>query len=125
MAEAARTPEEHFSESPLALAAFERVASLIEGLGGAEVKVSKTQIGFSRARGFAYVWTAPGRNPATSPAVVSLAFSHRIVSDRFRDVVQPRSNIWMHHLWIEDAAELDDEFATWLAAAYDDAAPTD
>src|SRR5690349_20785423 len=77
--------EEHFAEAPLALEVYTRVAELIEDLGGAEVTVSKTQVGFSRRRGFAWVWTPPGRDPATSPAILSIAYSHQIVSDRFRD----------------------------------------
>jgi hypothetical protein len=115
------SPAEHFSEAPRALEVYTRVAELVEGLGGAEVTVSKTQLGFSRRRGFAWVWTPPGRNPATSPAILSIAYSNRIVSDRFRDVVQPRPNIWQHHLWVEHPDQLDDEVFAWLEVAYDDA----
>ena len=116
-----RTPQEHFSQAPLALEVYTRVAELLESLGGAEVTVSKTQVGFSRRRGFAWVWTPPGRNPATSPAILSIAYAHRLVSDRFREVVQPRPNIWQHHLWVENPAQLDEEVFAWLEAAYDDA----
>src|SRR3954452_2613405 len=123
MAEAARTPEEHFSEAPLALEVFTRVATLIESLGGAEVKVSTTQGVFARCCVFAWVCTPPGPNPATSPAILSIAYTHRIVSDRFRDVVQPRPNIWQHHLWVEHPDQLDEEVFAWLEAAYDDAGP--
>jgi len=119
--DAAKSAEEHFSQAPLALAVYERVAALIEELGGAEVKVSATQVAFRRRRGFAYVWTPPGRNPATSPAILSIAYTHRIVSDRFREVVQPRPNIWQHHLWVDDPGDLDEEVFAWLEAAYDDA----
>jgi hypothetical protein len=67
------------------------VTDVIDGLGEAEVRVSKSQIAFRARRGFAYVWR-PGRY---------------VDND-----VQP-------YLEIRDLGQVDEEVARWLRDAYD------
>jgi hypothetical protein len=54
------TPEEHFAGHPIALAAYAAVHDLLEGMGGADVRTTRSQVAFRRRRGFAYLWL-PGR----------------------------------------------------------------
>jgi Domain of unknown function (DUF5655) len=55
--------------------------------------------------------------------VLSIAMDRPIVSDRFKEVVQPAPGTWMHHLEVRDPGEIDDEVATWLRDAADRAGP--
>jgi hypothetical protein len=119
---AARTPEEFFDGHPDGLAIYRRVADLIDGLGEAEVRVSKSQIAFRARRGFAYLWR-PGQYVDNDvPAVLSIPLPAEHKSKRLKSVVHPSPKVWMHHLEIMDPDQVDDEVARWLRDDYD-AAP--
>lgn len=112
------TPAEFFAGHPIGLAVFERVRSVVEALGPVEIRISKSQVAFRRARGFAYLWL-PGRylrRPA-SDVVLSIALGRRDDSSRWKEVVHPSSSHWIHHLEIGDAREVDDEVVGWLREA--------
>lgn len=120
-----RTPEEFFADSPAGLALFREVAAAVEALGGAEVRVSTSQVAFRRRTGFAYVWR-PGRYVRSDvPAVLSLALRRRLDSPRFKEVAHPAARVWMHHLELHQTAELDEQVRAWLAEAYASAGPRD
>ena len=88
----------------------------------ASVSTTTSQVAFRRRRGFAYVWN-PRRHLKTDvPAVLSIALPRRIDSPRFKEIVRPSPNVWMHHLELRTAAELDAEVAGWLREAYEAAA---
>ncbi len=115
-----RTAEDLFAGSPEGLALHDAVAAAVAELGEHEVRVSRTQVTFRRPRrGFAYVWPPDRVGHHEAPAVLSVALPRRLLSERFRDVAQPRANLWMHHLWLTDVAQVDDEVRDWLAEAYD------
>jgi hypothetical protein len=118
------TPEQHLAGHPLALAVFARVRDILEASGPVAMRVSKSQIAFRRERGFAYLWL-PGRYLARPGAdvVLSIALGGRDPSPRWKQVVEPVPGQWMHHLEIEDVADVDDEVATWLREAADRAGP--
>ncbi len=95
------------------------MTDVIDGLGEAEVRVSKSQIAFRARRGFAYVWR-PGRYVDNDvPAVLSIPLPAEDKSKRFKSVVHPSQKVWMHHLEIRDPDQVDDEVAKWLRDAYD------
>ena len=104
---------------PDGLEVYRRVTDVIDGLGEAEVRVSKSQIAFRARRGFAYVWR-PGRYVDNDvPAVLSIPLPAEDKSKRFKSVVHPSPKVWMHHLEIRDPDQVDDEVARWLRDAYD------
>lgn len=112
------TPEEFFADSPLGQAVLRRVTAVLSGVGGAEVRVSASQIAFRRRRGFAYLWR-PGQylhRPAAD-VVLSIVLGRRDGSPRWKEVVHPTQAHWMHHLEVHDAADVDDEVAGWLREA--------
>lgn len=117
-------PAALFSGHPVALAVFERVRELLAGVGPVHVRTTKSQVAFRRDRGFAYLWR-PGQylRGENAEVVLSIATDHPIVSDRFKEVVEPAPGRWMHHLEIRDPDEIDDEVATWLRVAADRAGP--
>jgi predicted nucleotidyltransferase len=99
---------------------FEAVRALVDDVGGGEMRVSKTQISFTRRRGFAWAWI-PERalKRAAAPLVLSVSLPSRDPSPRWKQVVEPAPGRFMHHLEVHDASEVDDEVRDWLQAAAD------
>lgn len=96
---------------------FERVAIMIATLGRSEIRVSRSQVAFRHGRTFALVWRPSMYVNTTVPIVLSIATPRPIASGRFKEVVHPSPNTWMHHLELRDASEVDDEVRDWLAQA--------
>ena len=118
----ASTPEEVFRDSPAGLQLCEAVHGAIMNAVPATVRTTSSQVAFRNRRGFAYVWN-PRRHLRTGvPAVLSIALSRRIDSPRFKEVVQPSRGVWMHHLELNTAGDVDAEVAGWLREAFDAAA---
>ena len=82
-----RDAEAHFADSPLGLAVLRRVEALLADLGPCELRVRRTQVGWARRRGFAFLWL-PGRWLAHPGAevVLSLALPRRDASPRWKEV---------------------------------------
>jgi len=101
---------------------FDSVRALIESLGAVTIRVTKSQVAFSRRRAFAWAWT-PDRylRGETAPLVLSLALPRRDGSPRWKETVEPRPGRWMHHLELRSPDELDDEVRHWLSEAADQA----
>jgi hypothetical protein len=113
-----RTVEELFPH-PVGLAVFRAVTEAVDAIGEHEVRVSRSQVAFRRRRGFAYVWR-PGQYVRSDvPAVLSLALPYELHADRFKQVVHPSAHVWMHHLELGSAAEVDDQVRGWLVEAFE------
>lgn len=80
--------------------------------------MTKSQVTFRRRRGFAYVWRPGQYIDSHVPAVLSIALSHEVTSDRIKSVVHPSTNVWMHHIELDDVGQVDDEIRGWLEDAY-------
>jgi len=115
------TPASLFEGVPNGLALYLAVADVVATVGEAEVRVTKSQIAFRRRKGFAYVWRPGQYVKSEVPAVLSIALPRQIASDRFKEVAHPSAKMWMHHLELSDAAEVDDEVRAWLTEAYENA----
>jgi hypothetical protein len=114
--------ETFFDGRPEALALFACVRGVIESLGPASLRITKSQIAFRRRRAFAWAWT-PDRylRGELPPLVLSVALGRCDPSPRWKEVVEPRPGTWVHHLEIRDAGAIDDEVVRWLAEAAEDA----
>jgi hypothetical protein len=114
---------EFFDGVPLGAHAFGWTSGVVAGLGPAVVRLTRTQVTFRHRIGFAWIWL-PGTWLAHphAPVVLSLGLRQPIESTRWKQVVEPYPGRWMHHLELLDPAELDDEVAGWVAAAYHAAA---
>jgi hypothetical protein len=102
------------------LAVFTQVCAIIGRHAPFEVRISKSQAGFRRKRGFAYLWM-PGKylSKPTGEVVLSIALGRPDESTRFKEVAHPTPGQWMHHLEIHHLSDLDDEVAGWLREASD------
>lgn len=113
------TPEEFFAGHPEGWDLYTAARDAVEACGPCEVRVSISQIAFRRRRGFAYVWR-PARwlAPPQADAVLSIALPRRVESPRFKQVAHPSAMVWMHHLELRAAGDVDGEVRGWLAEAY-------
>jgi hypothetical protein len=106
-----------FADDPGGLAIFGRIDRAVRDAGGAEIRVSRSQIAFRRSRTFAIVWW-PGRYVRSDvPAVLSLALPERVDDPRFKQVVHPSARTWMHHLELRTPDEVDAQVRSWLVRA--------
>jgi hypothetical protein len=115
------TPATLFEGAPDTLALYAAVADAVAAIGGAEVRVTKSQVALRRRRGFAYVWRPGQYLKSGVPAVLSIVLPHQVGSGRFKEVAHPSAKVWMHHLELDDPAEIDDEVLVWLTQAYQSA----
>jgi hypothetical protein len=111
-------PEDVFAGSPAGLSICARVLELVDDLD-VEVRSTRSQVALRRRRGFAYLWHPGHYVRSDVPAVLSIALPAQVSSPRFKEVVHPAPGIWMHHLELDDPAQVDDEVLGWLHAAYD------
>ncbi len=112
-------PEEFLTGTQHGLEVYRRVLEILGRLGPFETRVSKSQIGFRRRRGFAYIWR-PNQYLSSKSAEValSIALGHHDPSARFKEVAHPSARQWMHHLEIQSVSDIDDEVGRWLSEAY-------
>jgi hypothetical protein len=111
------TASEYFRRSP-GSAIHQAVANVVATFGPVEERASKSQISFSRRRGFAYLW-CPGQYVRSHvPGVLSIALPREVQSARFKQIAHPSPLVWMHHLELQDARSIDSEVASWLREAY-------
>lgn len=109
----------HLGGDQLCLDAFDWLVAQVDGLGGAELRVAPTQLTWARRRGFAYLWSASrwlGDRGAS--CVLSLALVQQLQDPRWKQVVQVRPGLWMHHLEVTGTELLDDYFAACVAQSY-------
>jgi hypothetical protein len=112
--------ERFFDGHPDALEAYRTIRAMLDDTGPFEVRVTKSQVSFRHRKAFAWVWL-PGRwlrNPGAE-VVLSIALGEPDPSPRFKQVVNPAPNVWMHHLEVHALADLDAEVAGWLGCAYE------
>ena len=113
-----RRPEDLFAGFPESLAIFRSVQRAVSTIGEASVAVTKSQVAFRRRKGFAYVWRPGQYVHSEVPAVLSIALPHEVRCDRFKEVVNPSTDVWMHHLELHSPSQIDDQVRDWLEMAY-------
>ncbi len=111
-----------FADNALGRSVFAELQDLVGRLGGAELRVAATQVGWARRRGFATLW-CPRRwlGARGSDLVLTVHLSRRDGSPRWKQVVEVRPGLWAHHLEIATADDIDAEVVAWFARAYEEA----
>ncbi len=109
-----------FEGDPLGLAVFGVVAQHIEDCGGAELRVARTQVGWARRRGFAFLWK-PQRwlGERGAPLVLTVGLPGPDASLRWKEVVEIRPGLVNHHLEIHAADDVNDEVLGCVRRAYE------
>ena len=110
------TPNVFFEGQEQSRLLFEAIRGTIEALGGVELRVTKSQIAFRWRRAFAWVWM-PGqylRGKKVAPLVLTISFHHRDPSPRWKEIVEPASGRFTHHLELYATHDVDGEVHCWL-----------
>lgn len=104
-----------------ALPMYEKLESLILAeIPDVKIKVSKTQISFSKKRGFALVSFNPCRKAKERPEVwmtVTFGLGCQKVSPRIDVATEPYPNRWTHHVMVGCVEEIDVELIDWMKEA--------
>lgn len=110
-----------FNKHPDALPLYELFEQkLLSELGGADIKVQKTQISFSNKHNFAFVSFLPVRKAKERPQtyiVITFGLGHRVESPRIDAATEPYPNRWTHHVLISEPEEIDEELMGWVKEA--------
>ena len=112
-----------FQEHMAALPIYEAFAGeLLERFPGTSMRVQKSQITFSNRHVYACVSFARVKKKAELPGayiVVTLGLPYPLDSGRVAVKTEPYPGRWTTHIVVGSPAELDGEFWTWVAQAYD------
>lgn len=113
------TLDEYFKGYPESRRLFEALREMIENIGPAEIRVTKSQVTFYRGKALAWVWI-PGKylRRRSAPLVLTLGFNHKDPSPRWKEIVEPAPGRFTHHLELHSPADIDDEGHVWLCEAW-------
>jgi hypothetical protein len=102
---------------------FETLREVIESIGAAEIRVTRSQVTFQRRKAFAWAWI-PGKylRGRGAPLVLTLSFPYRDASPRWKEIVEPAPGRFTHHLELWSAGDIDEEVRDWLREAWIEAA---
>lgn len=103
------------------MAVFGILDAFVQGLGGAELRVAPSQVGWARGRGFAFLWRPDQTvlGPRGAPLVLTIALPRREQTQGWKEVAEVRPGLWNHHLEVRHAREVDAEVMALLSEAYD------
>jgi uncharacterized protein DUF5655 len=106
--------DRHFSgKAPVVRETFDRVVAVVSALGPVEVLAEKTRIALHVRMSFAAF--VPRRRWLNG----HLILARRLDSPRFRRIETYSPRNVLHAFRLTSPVEVDDEFAGWLAEAYD------
>jgi hypothetical protein len=113
------TLEEFFEGQDKSRQLFEALRRMVDALGAADLRVTKSQIAFRRRKAFAWVWL-PGKylRGRPAPLVLTLSFRRRDASPRWKEIVEPSPGRFTHHLEVSSAQDIDDQVRDWLREAW-------
>ena len=113
---------EFFAGKPGALAIQQALVAAVLDIGEAEVRVSKSQVGFYRKHPFAANWKPKqyleGKHP---PLVLSVYLKRRDDSPGLKEIVEPAEGRFTHHVELRSCEDVDDFIRSRLAEAWQSA----
>ena len=117
------TLDEFFSGFDESRRVFDTLRAAIEAIGPTEMRVTKSQVAFRRDKAFAWAWVPDrylrGRH---APLVLTLGFTRRDESHRWKQIVEPVPGRFTHHLELHTESDIDGEVRRWLREAWEAAA---
>lgn len=110
---------EFFADSPEALAIYHALVAAVSDIGEAEIRVSKSQVGFYRKHPFAATWKPKqyltGERP---PLVLSVYLKRRDDAPRWNEIAEPAKGRFTHHVELGSCEDIDDFIRTRLEEAW-------
>jgi Domain of unknown function (DUF5655) len=114
------TLEEFFTGHPESSRIFDVLRDAVATIGPADTRVTKSQVGFRRRTGFAFVWMPEMYlGDRGVPLVLTIGLRRRDDSPRWKQVVEPTSGRFTHHLELRSPDDVDDEVRSWLREAWE------
>jgi hypothetical protein len=113
------TLDEYFKDEDESRKLFESLRGVIDSIGTAEIRVTKSQVAFRRRKAFAWAWM-PGKylRGKSAPLVLTVSLHHKDPSPRWKQVLQPYPGRYTHHLELYFAEDIDKEVHDWLLEAW-------
>jgi hypothetical protein len=112
--------DDFFDGFPESRQLFDALRKELERLGEVELRITKSQLAFRRAKNFAWAWIPEKHlHRKAAPLVLSFGFRHRDPSPRWKEIVEPYPGRFTHHLELCAAKDIDKEVRGWLQAAWD------
>jgi len=114
------TLDDFFAGHPAARRLFDAGRDAVDGIGPADLRVTKSQVAFRRRVGFAYAWMpAMYLRTGDVPLVLTIGLRRRDESPRWKEVVEPAPGRFTHHLELRASSEVDDAVRGWLREAWE------
>ena len=112
------TQEEFFGDHAKSRQLFNALLDMVNDIGPTEQSATESQIVFRLKRPFAWVWM-PGKylRGRIAPLVLTISFTKRDPSPRWKEIVEPTPGRFMHHLEVYSVDDLDQQVREWLSAA--------
>ena len=103
---------------------FDALARAVDAAGPADMRPTKSQVAFWRKHPFVWAWR-PGQylHGEVAPLVLTVSFSRRDPSPRWKQVVEPSPGRFTHHLELWSEQDIDNEVLGWLKEAWEAAGP--
>jgi hypothetical protein len=113
------TLDEYFAGQEESRRLFDALRLAVEAVGSAELRVTKSQVAFTRRKAFAWAWMpAQYLHRKTAPLVLTLSLSRRDPSPRWKQIVEPAPGHFTHHLELYSVKDIDAEVCAWLRTAW-------
>jgi hypothetical protein len=115
------TLDEFFADRDESRQLFDALREAIEGLGDVGLRVTKSQVAFRTNEGKAFAWAwIPGQylRGKTAPLVLTLSLRRRHPSPRWKEIVEPSSGRFTHHLELYAVDDIDQDVRGWLRGAW-------
>jgi hypothetical protein len=115
------TLDEYFAGWEEARALFDAMQDAMAALGAIELRVTKSQVAFRTSQGKAFAWAwIPGSylHGRAAPLVLTLALRRRDPSPRWKEIVEPATGRFTHHLELYTAGDIDQQVRDWLSEAW-------
>lgn len=113
------TLTQYLADHPDSANLVEAVRHALDRIGPTTEFISTSQIAFRRRRTVARVW-APWQylSGDVAPLVLTLAFPGPVPSPRWKEIIEPRSGQFVHHLELRHPDDVDREVQAWLEQAW-------
>jgi hypothetical protein len=112
-----------FRSEPDALAIHRAVEAAVAGIGRAESRVSKSQVGFYRRHPFAATWKPSQYLAGDRPPLgLSVYLPARDSSARWKEIVEPSKGRFTHHIELWSERDVDEFVRSKLREAWQHAA---
>jgi len=114
----AMTLDDFFEGRPASREVFDALAAAVAATGPSETRVSRSQVAFVDGAIFARAWIPDQYlGSGHAPLVLTLGFTHRDPSPRWKQIVEPAPGRFTHHLELRSPDEVDDEVRAWIGQA--------